>query len=44
MNEFDEWRVFYGLDITRLVANLSKDEFYVKDLVDMLSYFILQVA
>ncbi len=40
---FDEWRVFRGLDMTRSIAHLSKDEF-VKDLVDMFSSFVLQVA
>jgi len=26
-----------------LIANFSKDEFFVKDVVDMLLYFVLQV-
>jgi hypothetical protein len=26
------------------MANLSKDEYFIKDLVDMLFYFILQVV
>jgi hypothetical protein len=41
---FDEWKVFHGLDTTRSIVNLSKDESYVKDLVDIISYFVLQVA
>jgi len=32
---FDECKVFCGLDTTRSIANLSKDESFVKDLVDM---------
>jgi hypothetical protein len=30
---FDEWKVFCGLDTT--IVNLSKDESFVKDSVDM---------
>ncbi len=41
---FDESRVFHGLDTTRSIVDLSKDEFYVKDWVDILSSFVLQVA
>jgi hypothetical protein len=40
-NAFDEWRVFHGLDTTRSIVDPSKDESSFKDLVDMLSSFIL---
>jgi hypothetical protein len=43
-NVFDEWRVFRGLDITISIANLLENESFVKDLLDMLSSFVLQVA
>jgi hypothetical protein len=43
-NAFDEWKVFHDFDTTSLIANLSKDESSIKNLVDMLSCFILQVA
>jgi hypothetical protein len=42
-NAFDEWRVFCDFDTTRLIANLSKNESFVKNLLDMLSSFFLQV-
>jgi hypothetical protein len=41
---FDEWKVFYGLDTTRSIVDLLEDESPVKDLVDMFSSFVLQVA
>ncbi len=41
---FDEWKVFYGLDTTRSIVDLLEDESSVKDLVDMFSSFVLQVA
>jgi hypothetical protein len=43
-NAFDEWRVFCSLDTSRSIIDLSKDESSFKDLVDMLSSFVLQVA
>jgi hypothetical protein len=43
-NAFDEWRVLHGLDTTRSIVDLLKDEYFVKDLVDMLSSFVLQVT
>jgi hypothetical protein len=44
INAFNEWRVLRGLDTTKSIANLLKYEYFVKDLVDMISFFILQVA
>jgi hypothetical protein len=44
INAFNEWKVLRGLDTTRSIAYLLKDEYFVKDLVDMISSFILQVA
>jgi hypothetical protein len=43
-NVFDEWRVFHGLNTTRSIVDISKDEFYIKDLVDIFSFFVLEVA
>jgi hypothetical protein len=43
-NAFDELRQFRGFDITKLIVDLSKDEGLVKNLVDMLSTFVLQVV
>ncbi len=43
-NVFDEWKLFCGFDTTKSIVDLSKDEGLIKDLVDMLSSFILQVA
>jgi hypothetical protein len=36
--------IFCGLDATRSIADLSEDEFSIKDLVDMFSFFVFQVA
>jgi hypothetical protein len=36
--------LFCGFDTTKSIVDLSKDEGLIKDLVDMLSSFILQVA
>jgi hypothetical protein len=44
INAFNVWKVLCGLDTTRSIAYLLKDEYFVKDLVDMISSFILQVA
>jgi hypothetical protein len=35
---------FSRFDTTRSIADFSKDEFFVKDVVDMLSSFVLQVT
>jgi hypothetical protein len=37
-------KVFHGYDIDKSIENLFEDEYFVKDLIDMLSSFILQVA
>jgi hypothetical protein len=42
-NAFDEWRVFHGFDISKSIVNLSKHESLMKNLVNMLSSFVLQV-
>jgi hypothetical protein len=34
-NAFDEWKVFRGFDTTSSIANLSKNESSIKNLVDM---------
>jgi hypothetical protein len=43
-NDFNEWKIFHGFDTTKFIANILKNDFFVKDLVDMLSAFVLQVA
>jgi len=43
-NVFDEWKLFDGFNTTKFIVDLSEDEGSIKDLVDMLSSFILQVA
>ncbi len=43
-NAFDELRQFCGFNITKLIVDLSKDEGLVKNLVDMLFTFVLQVV
>jgi len=40
-NAFDESKVFRDLGTTKSIVDLSKDESSFKDLVDMLSSFIL---
>jgi hypothetical protein len=42
-NAFDEWRVFHGFNTSKSIVGLSKDESLMKNLVNMLSYFVLQV-
>ncbi len=36
--------VFHNLNTTRLITDFLEDEFFVKDVVDMFSSFILQVT
>jgi hypothetical protein len=43
-NAFDEWKIFCGLHTTGSIIDLLEDEYSIKDLVDMLSFFVLQVA
>jgi len=43
-NVFDDYNFFCGFDTTRSITNLSKDESFIKDLVNMLSSFVSQVA
>jgi hypothetical protein len=40
-NDFDEWKIFHGFDTTKFIVNILKNEFFVKDLVDMLSSHLL---
>jgi hypothetical protein len=40
-NAFDEWKLFCGFDTTKFIVNLFEDEGLIKDLVDMLSSFVL---
>jgi hypothetical protein len=40
-NAFDKWRQFHGFNMTKLIADLSKNEGSVKNLVDMLFTFVL---
>jgi hypothetical protein len=35
---------FHGFDTTKFIANILENEFFVKDLVDILFSFVLQVA
>jgi hypothetical protein len=41
---FDKWKQFHGLDMTKLIIDISKDEGSIKNLVDMLSTFVLHVV
>jgi len=41
MNAFDKWKQLRGFDMTKLIADLFKDKGSVKNLVDMLSTFVL---
>ncbi len=43
-NVFDEWKLFYGFDITKFIVNLFEDEGLIKILVYMLSSFVLQIT
>jgi hypothetical protein len=43
-NVFDEWKLFCGFDTMNFIANLSEVEGLIKNLVDMLSSFVLQVT
>jgi hypothetical protein len=36
-NDFNEWKIFHGFDTTKFITNILKNDFFVKDLVDMLS-------
>jgi hypothetical protein len=36
--------IFSRFDTTKSIAKFSKDEFFVKDVVDMLSTFVWQVT
>jgi hypothetical protein len=40
-NAFDKWKQLRGFDMTKLIADLFKDKGSVKNLVDMLSTFVL---
>ncbi len=44
MNVFYEWRVFRDFDTRKFIVDMSKDKGSIKDLMDMLSSFVLQVA
>jgi len=44
MNAFNEWRLIHGFDMAKSISNLFEYEGLIKDLVDMLSSFVLQVA
>ncbi len=44
MNAFNEWRLFHGFNMAKSIVNLFENEGLIKDLVDMLSSFVLQVA
>jgi hypothetical protein len=37
---FNRWRVFHNLDTIRSLVNILEDEYFIKDLVDMLSFFM----
>jgi len=43
-NAFDEWRLFCGFDTSKIIVDLSENEGLIKDLVDMLFSFVLQVV
>jgi hypothetical protein len=41
MNMFDEWRLLRDFDTRKSIVDMFKDEGSIKDLVDMLSSFVL---
>ncbi len=41
---FNEWRYLYGYHVKKSIVNISIDEDSIKELVDMLSFFILHVS
>ncbi len=43
-NAFDEWKVFHNFDTRRSITDFSKTESSIKNMVDMLSSFILQIV
>jgi hypothetical protein len=43
-NVFDKWRIFHGVDTNKLIVNILEDKSSIKNLVDMLFSFVLQVA
>jgi hypothetical protein len=43
MNVFNEWRLFCGFDTTKFIIDLLEDEGSIKDLEDMMSYFVLYI-
>jgi hypothetical protein len=43
-NAFDEWKVLRSFDTRRSIVDLSKKESSIKNMVDMLSSFILQIV
>jgi hypothetical protein len=44
MNAFNEWKLFHGFNMVKSIVNMFEDEGLIKDLVDMLLSFVLQVA
>jgi hypothetical protein len=40
---FNEWRDLYGYHVKKFIVNISRDEDSIKELGDMLSFFILHV-
>jgi len=43
-NVFDKWRIFHGVDTNKLIVNILEDKSSIKNLVDMLFSFVLQVT
>ncbi len=43
-NAFNEWTIFCDFNVKKSSVDLSKDENFVIDIVDMSSCFVLQVA
>jgi hypothetical protein len=40
-NVFDEWKVFCGFDTIQSIVDFSKDESFIKNLVDIMSFFVI---
>jgi hypothetical protein len=40
-NVFDEWKIFCGFDTNQSIVDFSKDESFMKNLVDIMSFFVV---
>lgn len=40
-NVFDECRIFCGFDTNQSIVDFSKDEFFIKNLVNIIYFFVI---